>query len=115
MTQESRRSHSISSRMNVARIMKTWTDMPGYPVIHVKYVQDGSIQLTQVTNLTPVIGRQIKVINLLHLERVHRSRFPTNGQHNVDSPMVDTCFDDRWKCSQLYAKGQTSCILADSK
>ena len=47
-TQEARRTHTINSRMHVARIMRTWTQQPGHPLVTVERNADGTFQLTQV-------------------------------------------------------------------
>ena len=50
LTQESRRTSTISSRKHLNRIMKAWTDQSGYPLIQVDRNPNGTIQLTQVRN-----------------------------------------------------------------
>ncbi|XP_057367851.1 thyrotropin-releasing hormone-degrading ectoenzyme-like [Daphnia carinata] len=47
INQEARRTHTISGRMNVARIMKTWTQQPGYPLIHVHRSKNGIMHISQ--------------------------------------------------------------------
>lgn len=50
MNQEARRNQTISGRMNIFRIMKTWTHQPGYPVITVER-KDDIIRFSQVSQL----------------------------------------------------------------
>lgn len=49
INQEARRTHTISGRMNVARIMKTWTHQPGYPLVHVHRGKNGILHISQVS------------------------------------------------------------------
>ena len=49
MNQEARRKQTISCRMNVARVMKTWTTQSGYPLVSVNVNrQNGVVTLSQV-------------------------------------------------------------------
>ena len=48
MNQEARRAQTISCRMNVGRVMKTWTTQPGYPLVTVNRLQNNLIHLSQV-------------------------------------------------------------------
>jgi aminopeptidase N len=61
INQEARRTHTISGRMNVARIMKTWTHQPGYPLVHVHRGKNGILHISQVSLVIKPIKKFVKI------------------------------------------------------
>lgn len=61
LNQETRRLQVLPTRMNVVRIMKPWTHIPGYPLVQVTRNPNGTLQLTQVTTSNDIITVNINL------------------------------------------------------
>lgn len=79
INQEARRTHTISGRMNVARIMKTWTQQPGYPLVHVHRSKNGIIHISQVTQIHQ--KKCCKELHNQHPSSFHRDHSKTRIRH----------------------------------
>ena len=65
INQEARRTHTISGRMNVARIMKTWTHQPGYPLVHVHRGKNGILHISQVSLYSTISCIGIYIVRIV--------------------------------------------------
>ena len=102
--------------MNVARIMKTWTHQPGYPLVHVHRGKNGIIHISQVIKNTNYTFTTL-LSPYLYVETIQRWRRAVDRQRDDGhfGVLVGSDIVDRLRVSKIFTQRYASCRLAVSE